>query len=233
VALVDIDKNFTLQQLLQDPFYLKYGSGFYTTPSHTNSNHRFRIIHILENPITNVKEMEFLLRGLIELYGSDKACKDGCRLFYGTINATHSDFTGKTLPQEIVDSLVLRQCLLEKENIPTTEISYEPQTDVDKARTISALKEIFLGNYEEWKRVAIALYNSGYNLEDFQQATINGMMKNKTQTDCKTLWNDCHRYKKVSFGSIVHLLKEHNKLPKPSTKVGGQRGLAIKVGTLK
>ena len=36
LVMIDIDKEMTIQELLEDQFYNEYGAGFYVTPSHTD-----------------------------------------------------------------------------------------------------------------------------------------------------------------------------------------------------
>lgn len=61
--------------------------GYYHTFSSSESKPKFRILFLLENPITEAKKMDFIIRSLIEyIPQSDKACKDLSRLFYGTYN---------------------------------------------------------------------------------------------------------------------------------------------------
>lgn len=101
IAMVDIDGGMTIEQLKAHPFYQLYGSGFYTTPSHTNSNPRFRIIYKMPCPITDPEAMRIVYEGLMMLHGSaDVACKDSARLFYGTVNAQHREITNRSVDEE-------------------------------------------------------------------------------------------------------------------------------------
>jgi hypothetical protein len=217
LALLDVDKGMTIQDLLVDPFYSKYGAGFWTSPSHCEAHHKFRILFILENPITNVEEMRLLLRALMELFPADTACKDATRYFNGTLKATHSDFVGTVLPQSMIDTLLEAQLILEKEDYHPPVVDYSPPSDDDKAAILAGLKVTYLGNYDAWRNVAFAMYNSSFTFEDFCDVTINGLMSKKTRKDCEKLWKDCPQYNKVTYGSLVHLLKERGTLP-PSTR---------------
>ena len=213
IALVDIDEGMMIQELLENEFYNLFGGGFYTSPSHTDENHKFRILFVLESPITDVDDMRHLYRGLMMVFkDADGACKDGARLFNGTINADVRDFTGQTLPDSIVKKLI-RDSRLEDE-LKYRDIdpnrTYEEQTDEDKKKTIELLKTIYLGDYEKWRVVGWALRNSGYTLEDFVEVTLGGMMRQKSRGECLTIW-EYGVNRDTSFGYIVNLLKEHGK----------------------
>jgi len=81
LIMVDIDDGMTLQELFNDEFYNEYGAGFYTTASHTETNHRFRLMFITEQPITDRDTMKKIIRGLLFVYKSgDISCKDASRL---------------------------------------------------------------------------------------------------------------------------------------------------------
>jgi hypothetical protein len=57
VALVDIDESMRIEDLETNAFYQEFGFAYYSTPTHTEEHHRFRIIFILENDITVASDM--------------------------------------------------------------------------------------------------------------------------------------------------------------------------------
>jgi hypothetical protein len=104
---VDIDHGLTLEAAQEDSYFQQYASMLYTTPSHTNELHRFRIVFELEEPITDKETMQHALTGLIGRFGADGACKDACRMFFGSKGSSPILF-GKRLPTAEVDQLVIR-----------------------------------------------------------------------------------------------------------------------------
>jgi len=86
LIMVDIDKDMTLYDLFENDFYNNYGAGFYTTPSHTDDHHRFRLMFRLEKPIDNAVDMKKLHEFFLTEYPyADKSCKDASRIFFGTV----------------------------------------------------------------------------------------------------------------------------------------------------
>jgi len=69
MVAVDIDHGITIKRALEHPFVRDYGGFIYTTASHTEEAHRFRIVFELDEPITNRKRMEHALTGLISKVG--------------------------------------------------------------------------------------------------------------------------------------------------------------------
>lgn len=76
--------------------------------------------------------------------------------------------------------------------------------DKTKQLVLDRLRAIYLGNYNEWLKVASALKDGGYDLHDFIQVTVGGLMQQKTAADCERLWSSC---KPIPFAYILKLLK--------------------------
>ena len=107
LIMVDIDDGMTIQDLFNDEFYSKYGAGFYVTPSHTDENHRFRIIFRLESKETDKERYKKIVQGLMFVYNhADIACKDATRLYYGTPNCEIKEKTNKLLTNDVVEGLI-------------------------------------------------------------------------------------------------------------------------------
>lgn len=104
---VDIDKGKTLEQAMTMEHCIKYASLIYTSFSHTDDFHKFRIVFELENPIKCPERMTLALIALISIYGADKRCKDAARPFYGNTNAKVW-LPGNIMPDVEVDALVER-----------------------------------------------------------------------------------------------------------------------------
>lgn len=84
VVAVDIDSGMRLSEALSNQFVKQYGGFVYTTPSHTDEHHRFRIVFQTARTIADADEMTAVYQGLIRKFGGDKSCQDACRAFYGS-----------------------------------------------------------------------------------------------------------------------------------------------------
>lgn len=104
---VDIDKGSTIEQVMAMDHFCKYASLLYTSFSHTEEKHKFRIVFELEGPITCPERMTLALVALISIYGADKKCKDAARPFYGNTDAKLW-LPGKIMSNAEVESLVER-----------------------------------------------------------------------------------------------------------------------------
>lgn len=107
LALVDIDSGMKLWELEDHWFYQLYGAGFYTTASHTEDNHRFRILYVLEDPITDREMMRHIYEGLLAIHGAaDTSCKDVCRLFYGVTSSEYAAIQDKRIDQAGIETIL-------------------------------------------------------------------------------------------------------------------------------
>lgn len=104
---IDIDKGKTIEQALAMEHCRQYASLLYTSVSHTEESHRFRIVFELESIITCPERMEKAVTALVSLYGADKKCKDPSHFFYGNTNAKMW-LLGKVMPDDAVEALVRR-----------------------------------------------------------------------------------------------------------------------------
>lgn len=104
---VDIDRGLKKEAAAADAFFQSFASFLYTTPSHTEDAHRFRIVFELEEPIDKAEQMRHALTGLVLRFGADAACTDACRIFFGSSKAEVIR-NGKTLPASQVAELIER-----------------------------------------------------------------------------------------------------------------------------
>ncbi|MCZ8533379.1 hypothetical protein [Psychrobacillus psychrodurans] len=84
VVALDFDEAFTLQAALNDDFIRSNAAFLYTTFSHSDELHKFRVVFVLDNVLTNYSDFERVMTYLLEKFPqADEKCKDGSRLFYG------------------------------------------------------------------------------------------------------------------------------------------------------
>ena len=209
LVLVDIDYGMTIAELFEHPFYEVFGAGFYTTPSHTDENPRFRIMHRLESPITNSEKMRTLYRALMGEYGSaDTSCKDAARLFFGSKDCQLKEKRDNILTDSVVEYLISE--LEEKDNAIAAQysaIEHTPLDDEKRQHILSLLAKSFVGQYQEWRNIGWALRTEGFSLADFQYVTT-GMMNSKSPKDASHIWGEYKSGSKVhNMGTIINFLK--------------------------
>jgi len=211
LLMVDIDEGMTIEELLSDQYYNNNAAGFYTTPSHTDDAHRFRILFRLQTPITDSDKLRKLNRALLKVYDqADQSCKDPARLFYGNPNCLIKEKSNNLLSDDEVKILINMIDAFDAEEMTTaSNTEYQPLDDAQKKEILELLKNTFVGSYPLWRNVGWGLKQGGFSLQDFQYVTT-GMMSEKTPAAAKAVWNDGSSNGSVTMGSVIYLLKSRH-----------------------
>tara|TARA_R110000822_G_scaffold80850_3_gene192455 strand:+ start:936 stop:1829 length:894 start_codon:yes stop_codon:yes gene_type:complete len=215
LIMIDIDDGMTIQDLFNDQFYNLYGAGFYTTPSHTYDNHRFRIIFRLERKETDKERYKKIVQGLMHVYNhADPACKDATRLYYGTFDCIIKECRTKLLTDSAVEGLIEYAELQEQQAIdmlqqmPTTNY-IQNQYDVDYVEEllnrIQSLTGSLKGEYELWRTIAWATCGT-LNVSD-AQALMMRHWPTKTKQEMQTLKSFKPSQAKHKVGTLIKLSK--------------------------
>lgn len=216
LILVDIDNDkpdnqMTIEDLLKDDFYNDFGSGFYTSPSYTDEQHRFRIIFRLESDITNPDEMVIVYNWLINHYqASDKQCKNATRLFYGTIDAPRKDITERVLTDEMVQ-VMLNDQRAKKEKEQTLKMLKASNNTYSNELDLAAIKaklmsgRYYFGSHSDYGKIAASMNATGFTLNDFIDVTPR-IANSKNTNDAVQFWNKWSHYKDIGTGTLIHML---------------------------
>lgn len=214
LLLVDIDSGMRIEELQQHEFYRKYGSGYYCTPSHTEDQHRFRIIYRLEHPVYEIDIVKSLYIGLMLLHGAaDPACKDPARLFFGTENAQRKEITDRFVDDEGLVTVLLaaaeheekQQAEMLKAAAAAEQYKDKVMLPEERQLVLDLLRGRFAGDYVVWRNIGWGLKGGGFSLEDFQYVTT-GMMNQKSPKDAAKVWNDGSAAGDVQMGTVWHYL---------------------------
>ncbi|MBG9908744.1 hypothetical protein [Bacillus paranthracis] len=96
VIALDFDEDLTLDEAINDIFFKQHAAFLYTTFRHKDSHHKFRVVFVLDKPLTQYKDFEHIMDSLLERYPqADRACRDGSRLFFGGKEAIPYDFNNR------------------------------------------------------------------------------------------------------------------------------------------
>lgn len=227
LALVDIDNGMTLEELQTFPFYQLYGSGYYTTSSHTDAEPKFRILYRLPIAITEAETMRIIYEGLLAVHGAaDISCKDPVRLFYGTVNARYREITDRSIDVDGLELLIkARDIVLEQQSKNIAEIKqddrqFEPKTEEQVAELLDELRKYYPDlNYSIRRDVTWAVAGSIGN-----QATVSLMRQRWDDSSKNGKYEVIVNSRKrniISLGTIYHMIRQHDpyyKLKDPIAK---------------
>lgn len=93
------DERSTYPFIMNNMFAATYAALWHTTPSHTDTAPRSRLIFLLDQPITDRQKYENAVAAVLTFFPwADQSTKDGVRFFYGAKNCAIEMMTGNELP---------------------------------------------------------------------------------------------------------------------------------------
>lgn len=107
---LDLDNlDMSLEQIVKVPFFMKYASFAYTTPSHTTEHPKLRVIFVLDRPVRNKDKYAEAAASLVDRFGTtDQTVKDPARFLYGGGFGCLTHWWGNVMTLEDVrDELIL------------------------------------------------------------------------------------------------------------------------------
>jgi hypothetical protein len=133
----------SIQDILQDDFIQEHASFIYKTFSHEEGHDKFRVVFILDKPLTSNDEVNGLYRWLLSKYpNADEAIKDSSRIFYGGTEALEIDFNNimSVSPQMMVKAPEKKRTGKIK---PSKKVTPKPE----------AKPEAIIGEIPTWKLI--------------------------------------------------------------------------------
>lgn len=104
VIALDFDDNTTIEEIENNEFIKDNASFIYTTFSHTEGHHKFRVVFFLENKLTNNEQVLEVYNKLFEMFPTaDVNCKDSSRLFFGGKSYIEINFNNRLDANTIVE----------------------------------------------------------------------------------------------------------------------------------
>ncbi|TGK90599.1 DEAD/DEAH box helicase [Leptospira bourretii] len=133
LTALDFDKNFTLDEALNNEFFKKNASFIYTSASHTEEHHKFRVIFYFPTSITSMGEYNKLYAGLLALFPqADTSARDCARMFYGSSGAKIFHFDNSKMSEEVFESLKLTDIAVVKKERKKNKTS-QPKRNIRKS----------------------------------------------------------------------------------------------------
>jgi len=77
----------------------------------------------------------------------------------------------------------------------------KPMEPANHSVLLELLRERFLGKYEDWWKVSVAMVSSGFSFADFEYVTVGGMMSQKDTRDCQQQWRKAQA--RVRRGGVI------------------------------
>ena len=106
VLVADINDNMTVEQALDDEFIKANGTLIYTTPRHTQEQHRFRVVFALDRLIFDPNVYESLYGGLMKkIPFADPNVRSSAQFFQGS-STTQVWILDRSIPDALINKLI-------------------------------------------------------------------------------------------------------------------------------
>lgn len=105
VLSLDFDGGITVDEMLQNALVKEHASLLYTTISHIDEAHRFRLVFILPRTIECPNEMKWATKALSLRLGSDPASTDAAHYFAGS-QGCHTKLLDGSISPILLDELI-------------------------------------------------------------------------------------------------------------------------------
>ncbi|WP_440863926.1 hypothetical protein [Staphylococcus shinii] len=134
VIALDFDDNTTIEEIKNTDFIKDNASFIYTTFSHTEGHHKFRVVFFLEDKLTNNEQVLAVYNKLFEMFPTaDISCKDSSRFFFGGKSYMEINFNNKfdvntivELPESTPVQEVHEQLELAVDNTKAEDVNIKP-----------------------------------------------------------------------------------------------------------
>lgn len=90
VICLDFDHEMKLDDAVQG--FRNSAAFIYTTFNHSEDEHRFRVVFVLDRQVNDYGLYEYIMNDLMSKYNCDQSCKDGSRLFFGGKDIIELDY---------------------------------------------------------------------------------------------------------------------------------------------
>lgn len=187
-----------------DPWLISNALFLYSTPSHLPQWHRFRILFLLPEFITDPDEYSRIASAFIAKFDSDKSCKNIDRFFFGSQSAIVTFFQSDPISNESLNSVLNS---IEEEQLTITEYEKSVYNDDLSESQVAELLSYIDGDrlsYDEWFRILSAVGN--YFDENTAIRLIDSWSPDK---DVGTAYKIKHRASKPGIGSVIYFAKRN------------------------
>lgn len=121
----------SLQDIMVDSFIKENASFIYTTFSHTNSWHKFRVVFFLDVPLTTEYQVNAMYEDLLKKFPTADNLKDPAHLFYGGTHSHEIDFNNVlAVPDNVLQAVKPEVAVKAKESSPVLPLPKPIKVDV-------------------------------------------------------------------------------------------------------
>ncbi len=211
----------------------------YTSFSHSEAEHRFRLVFCIDEPITDRKYRDKLQNALCNAFGeSDQVTKNPSRIFFGGKTLICNEYDNRIKPDEIIEKYYIAPNTKLNKNTTTKNVSRKNKSNhIDslhlqkieaiRSKDVKTMKKLLWGDklYSDRKVFTLSLYEISpgtiRNPDDFS-------VKEPKPTICENEMQVLHAIYCIDFaefsgiyGMVNCVLPGHDEM-KPSANIFGK-----------
>lgn len=128
VLALDFDEGLTLEEAYSNEFFREYAGFLYKTFSHTEEHHKFRVVFVLDEAVTEYRHFQTIINELLVRFPyADQSCKDGSRIFFGGTGVVPFNYENRLLLEDFYMETPLKNIESYLNNMSTTRVSTSQQ----------------------------------------------------------------------------------------------------------
>jgi hypothetical protein len=191
----------------KNDYFLRNACFAYTTPSHTEIHPRYRVIFILETPITNMTEYKALTTALATRFGGDTNALDAVRLWFGNPDAQTVAWYN-TLSDDEVQKLLSFEDEVRHEETKFSAFGARKLTPDDVRMMLKFIPKV--QDHIDWKRTVAAVVDALGDTPETLQILEEWSPSTKPYSQVVK-----DRLTRVTTGTLIYLArKNHCPIPK-------------------
>jgi len=193
--------------------YLHCGYTSYRHKINGDDDHRFRVVLPLAKPATPDEIVDRRESIYAWAKGIDPSSLSIARSFYVPACPEERKQFAESWDNHSEDLFDIFEFEKRPEYVAPANVESIDTTDADRRWLIDSLKSIYVGAEPVWYNVGVAMYSNGFELTDYIEVTVGGLMREKSVHDCEIKWKAIKgRTSKsdgISIGFLYNLLKKH------------------------
>lgn len=199
------DENYwTLDQIKEHSFVKNYASFIYTSFSHKEDHHRYRIVFELPEKIYDPKKITQILKYFQKMFdpASDRNCVSSVQAFYGS-QGCQTIWFGNQLNETIINNIAVEE---EARKVEEYKVKFNRNDNVkiSEQEVITMLNYIPDTEYLDWVRIISAVAS-----EFDEEATIRIIEKWRPGTPGEVKQKYDKRLTDISIGTLIWMAKQN------------------------
>lgn len=189
---------------------------YYRTFSSTEKQEKYRLVFMLEKPVDadTATRIQNKLLGFFDGF-ADTACRDLCRIFYGTNSGVSIEKNPTLLPANWADDWEKPQQHPQenRQEVDLKDVNRKQYDEFWQENKRDILNHIPADDYETWVAVGMGLKYEGESFEVYNEWSQKSE-KYKGRDDCQKKWDSFTRSIGVTGGTLVRLAQENGWTPR-------------------